>query len=230
MAELTPYSYRSGNSLLYRLPALGKLGILLLLSVLSFTASPVILSLCAILVFSGALNAQTAVRELFAGSRALLISSLFIVIIKTLSFEAPYANGAGFREGLLFVWRIMTVYSAAALFFSCTSTVELRSAAEKMETVLTSLPRRILFQMGNPKALRLKKLLEKNYGALALALMLAFIPRIFFVWETAQTAYTARYGKKGLRSLLYIVPLVTERMIEAAAESAIALQARGSGS
>ena len=56
-----------------------------------------------------------------------------------------------------------------------------------------------------------------------------FIPRFFEMWETANLACQARSCKRGLRRLLVLLPLVTEKMMEAAAETVLALEARGLG-
>jgi biotin transport system permease protein len=57
--------------------------------------------------------------------------------------------------------------------------------------------------------------------------MLGFLPRFFEVWEAANLAFEARAGKRGLRRLVILAPLVIERMMEAAAETADALDSRG---
>jgi energy-coupling factor transporter transmembrane protein EcfT len=64
--------------------------------------------------------------------------------------------------------------------------------------------------------------------ALAFALMLSFIPRFFEVWDDTHSALRARCGKASAWQILTVVlPLVCERMIEKAIETAAALEARG---
>ncbi|MDR0448261.1 MAG: energy-coupling factor transporter transmembrane protein EcfT [Treponema sp.] len=63
--------------------------------------------------------------------------------------------------------------------------------------------------------------------SLALTLMLGFLPRFFETWENARMAAKARGSAGGLKLLITILPLVTERMIETAAETAEALESRG---
>ena len=67
------------------------------------------------------------------------------------------------------------------------------------------------------------------FFSLGISLMLGFIPRFFELWETTNLACDARVCKRGPRRLLILVPLVTERMMEAAADTALALEARGLG-
>ncbi|MDR2110671.1 MAG: energy-coupling factor transporter transmembrane protein EcfT [Spirochaetaceae bacterium] len=57
--------------------------------------------------------------------------------------------------------------------------------------------------------------------------MLGFLPRFFEIWETVNLAYQARGGKGGIPRILILLPLVTERMMEIAAETAGALESRG---
>ncbi|MDR2313542.1 MAG: energy-coupling factor transporter transmembrane protein EcfT, partial [Spirochaetaceae bacterium] len=64
---------------------------------------------------------------------------------------------------------------------------------------------------------------------LGISLMLGFLPRFFELWEAADTAYRARGGRKGPGQMRTLIPLVTERMLEAAAETAQALESRGLG-
>jgi biotin transport system permease protein len=63
--------------------------------------------------------------------------------------------------------------------------------------------------------------------SLGLSLMLGFLPRFFEVWEASELAWESRGGKKNLRFLITIIPLVIERLMEAAAETAAALESRG---
>jgi energy-coupling factor transporter transmembrane protein EcfT len=104
--------------------------------------------------------------------------------------------------GVTIALRIFVPFAAAALLFAVTTMRELR--------------------------LSLKKVFG-NAVSLGIALMLGFIPRFFALWEMANEACTARAGKRGLRRLFLLLPLVTEQMMEAAADTAQALQSRGLG-
>jgi biotin transport system permease protein len=68
------------------------------------------------------------------------------------------------------------------------------------------------------------------FFSLGISLMLGFIPRFFDLWEASSLACDARSCRRGVRRLFVLVPLVTERMMEAAADTALALQARALGS
>jgi energy-coupling factor transporter transmembrane protein EcfT len=69
--------------------------------------------------------------------------------------------------------------------------------------------------------------LKRPRLSLGISLMLGFIPRFFAVWDTAELAYRARGGKPGAAQMALLLPLVIERMIEGAMETAAALESRG---
>jgi biotin transport system permease protein len=80
---------------------------------------------------------------------------------------------------------------------------------------------------GDTKIHKCKRPPERPRLSLGISLMLGFLPRFFEIWEEAKDAYTARAGKGGVSQLVVLIPLVTERMMEKAAETAGILEARG---
>ena len=110
--------------------------------------------------------------------------------------------------GVITALRIFVPFTAAALLFAVTTMRELRLSLAALE-----------IRLGRNTA----------FFSLGISLMLGFIPRFFELWETANLACDARVCKRGPRRLLLLVPLVTERMMEAAADTALALEARGLG-
>jgi energy-coupling factor transporter transmembrane protein EcfT len=76
-------------------------------------------------------------------------------------------------------------------------------------------------------ARRLRYRLERPRLSLGIALMLGFLPQFFEIWETVSAAYAARGGKKGLARIIALIPIVSEGMMERAAKTARALEARG---
>jgi energy-coupling factor transporter transmembrane protein EcfT len=103
----------------------------------------------------------------------------------------------GFLDGLRQALCILVSFAAASLVFSVTTMAEIRSS------------------LGNGRL------------SLGISLMLGFIPRFFAVWEEAEIAFKARGGKNGPARLVFLVPLTIEKMMEKAAETAEALEARG---
>ncbi|MDR0597617.1 MAG: energy-coupling factor transporter transmembrane protein EcfT [Treponema sp.] len=204
LGRAVPYAYRAGNSFLHRLGGGWKLLALFLISSLAFALGPPFLAAGSLLVIAGSLAAGMRPRELLRGIKPLLVMALLVTLCRTLAREpgetGAFLNRRGFTEGLVFGWGIVLAFCSASLFFSVTTMTEIKSSLDK---------------------LRLKRL------SLGLSLMLGFLPRFFAVWEGAELAYRARCGKRGLPQLLALVPLVMERMIISAGETAAALEARG---
>jgi biotin transport system permease protein len=118
---------------------------------------------------------------------------------------------------MLTVLRIFTAFAAAALLFAVTTMRDLRQSIGTIELWL----KKLFFPA---KANRGGVI----YFSLGLSLMLGFIPRFFDLWETSNLACEARSCRLH-RRLMILIPLVTELMMEAAAETAFALEARGLG-
>jgi biotin transport system permease protein len=141
-------------------------------------------------------------RELLRGVKPLFLMVLLAGLCRSIGSEGPafFFNHEGFVESLRFGWGILLAFSAASLFFSVTTMTEIKDSLDH---------------------LRLKHL------SLGISLMLGFLPRFFAIWENAELAYRARCGKKGLTQLRTLIPLVIERMIVSAGETAAALESRG---
>lgn len=206
-----PYAYRPGSSLVHRAPPLLKLFCLLAFSTTAFVFGLPASIGTAALVSGLALAAGIRPWELLRGFGPLLWLTALTVVSRSIR---PVENGPGWgfdarglAGGLIFAANLLESFAAGALFFAVTTQTELYRALDALE--------RRLFRRRQPR-----------FG-LALALMLGFIPRFFEAWEAAEAAYRARAGKQGLSMLLVLAPLVTERMLETAAETAAALEARG---
>jgi biotin transport system permease protein len=200
-----PYAYRPGNSILHRLPGGVKLLGLFLISTLAFVLGLPALAAGTLLVIAGSLAAGLGPWKLLRGSRPLLVMVLMVGLCRSISPEgagktAVFPNHEGAAASLLFGWSIILAFGAASLFFSVTTMTEIKDSLDR---------------------LHLKRL------SLGISLMLGFLPRFFAVWENAELAYRARCGKKGLPQLLTLIPLVMERMIVSAGETAAALEGRG---
>ena len=205
MAEVKPFSYCPGNTLLHRSPALLKLSILFLLSISTFT-SIYGLIVSSIIILVSSFIARINPKKLLCGCRLLLLISLFIIIFRGLNISFIPLMASINKEGLISGTRqglcILVSFAAGNLLFSVTTMQELRDSLDNI------LPSRL------------------NIFSLGLTLMLGFIPRFFQIWEMVNLAYQARGGKKGLISLFFTIPYCTERMITSAVETASALESR----
>jgi biotin transport system permease protein len=124
----------------------------------------------------------------------------------------------GFTAGLFFGAGLVLSFAVGALFFSVTTMTELRRSLD----ALPAAPRRLFSRLTGSRL----KPPEAGWSRLGLgiSLMLGFLPRFFEIWEEARAAYQARGGGKA--GHFRLIPLVTVRMVELAAETALALESR----
>jgi len=217
--SFTPFSYRAGKTVLHRLPAGLKLLSVIAVSAAAFsTIYGLAISIAVLLIVSSA--ARIAPWVLLKGSRPLVVLACLIIILKTVRLETPMADIHGLIEGLGVSLRILVTFTAAALLFTVTTIRELRLSLASLELTLKRLFFRLPAHPGSAAP-------STAYFSLGLSLMLGFIPRFFELWEISSLACEARSCRRGLRRMFILVPLVTERMMEAAAETAQALVARG---
>jgi len=214
----TPWAYLVGNTPLHRCPAGIKLILLLLLSAAS-VLGPFGAAGAAALILAGAFSAGLGPRTLFAGSRPLVIMLLLFTAFRIFSVDGGLSvDIPALQSGLSLAAGILVCFAAASLFFAVTTTTEVRHSLARAESFVT---RPFLGKNRPTNAGKQGRL------SLSLALMLGFLPLFFEHWENARLAALARGCRGGIRMVVAILPLVTERMIEAAAETADALESRG---
>jgi biotin transport system permease protein len=232
IARYAPFCYRGGSTPLHRASAGIKLAGLLVLSAAAFGSLPA-LAVSALLVAVFAVLARIKPWQLLRGAKPLTVLALFLLIFKTVD---PASEGfyfwrlhlpisrAGFVEGLFLALRIFVSFAAGSLLFAVTTMGSLRRFLARAERGIFVFFRRLLRantsknEAGNVRYSRI---------SLGISLMLGFLPRFFELWEDANLACDARCGKKGLYRIKVLIPLVTERMMETAADTAEALEARG---
>ena len=202
----TPWAYRKGKGLLYVTPAGIKLVLLLGLSASVFFIGYFLLPFACLVIIVFSVNSKIRPWELLSGAAALGILCLGITAFQSLDFPPLGFNSEGFREGILLSLRMGLSFSACALLFLTTTMGEIQRSLSSAESFL-----------------RLKNLRL----SLGISLMLGFLPRFFEVWEDTELAWKSRAGKKGLSKLIFLIPLVLDRMMEKAAETAEALESRG---
>jgi biotin transport system permease protein len=223
----TPYSYRPGNTALHRLNPALKLLALLGITTAVFLFGFYALTGAAALLMVCAFTARIKPWELLRGIKPVWIMSLFVTISRSIIFEPPWFSFSGCAAGLLFSGNMVVCFAAGALLFSVTTMTELKDSLEKIERLILRAPVFFLRRSGRPALVEAASRLERPKLSLAIPLMLGFLPRFFEIWEAAHTAYAARSGKKGIRATLTLAPLVTGRMLEIAAETALAMESRG---
>jgi biotin transport system permease protein len=229
--QLTPYAYRPGATFLHRMYGGVKLLGLFLVSLIAFFSGPG-LAVSGLILILGAISAKIRPWELLRGSRPIVVIAFFVLILRTLPSESEtlVLNLSGFYSGVLFGVGLIISFSAGSLLFSVTTMMELRDSLGKSETFLRSVPIMLLKKSSKEWAVHWVRRLEKSrisHLSLGISLMLGFLPRFFAIWEEVTAAYQARAGKKGVSQMILLIPLVTERMIERAMETATALESRG---
>ncbi|MDR3147365.1 MAG: energy-coupling factor transporter transmembrane protein EcfT [Treponema sp.] len=203
-----PFGYRPGRSFLHRCPALLKLLALVLLSIFAYTSLP---GLCAaaLAIALAAMAAGIRPWETLRGSRPVLLLALLFLALRIVELDwggAPFLRVKtatvpdGLRQGL----SMIVSFAGGALLFAVTTMGELRDSLGRL---------RGLSRLG-----------------LALSLTLGFLPRFFELWEASDLAWRARGGRQNLARVATLIPQVAERMLEAAFNTAEALEARGLGS
>jgi biotin transport system permease protein len=236
---MIPFAYRSGPSPLHRCPAALKLAGLLALSVGAFY-SVYGLAAGAVLLAAGALTAGFRPWELLRGSKTVVALAVLLILVRSLRFgepgltAGPQAAGlpvlsaegfwGGLHQGLCFILS----FAAGTLLFAVTTMQELRDSLGGVEAAAINRFLRLarFFRPGTRGGPPVKRRAYSGFS-LGLSLMLGFLPRFFEIWENANLAFDARAGKRGLRRLIILIPLVIERMMESAGETAEALDSRG---
>jgi biotin transport system permease protein len=232
--RVTVFGYRAGKTLLHRMPAGLKLIFVIIISAFAFV-SVYGLAASVLLLLIACAFARIPPHSLLKGSKPLVILSLCIILLKSIIVEGegitvsglhiPFISGKGFLQGLLAAPGLFVPFAAAALLFGVTTMRELRLSLALVEKGLTC-----KFPRKGAKAQRTQR--EEGhipFLSLGLSLMLGFIPRFFEMWDDANLACDSRSCKRGLRRMFLLLPLVTERMMEASANTALALEARAWG-
>jgi biotin transport system permease protein len=201
------FGYRAERTLLHRTPAGLKLAFVIIISALALV-SLYGLAVSIILILLASAAARIPPYVLLKGSKPLFFLSLCIIALNFIKED--------FCGGLINALRIFVPFSAAALLFSVTTMRELRLSLAFIEKKIAG-----IFFPGRKNTL---------FFSLGISLMLGFIPRFFALWDDANLACDSRSCRRGLRRLPLLLPLVTELMMEASANTALALEARAFGS
>ncbi|MDR1177937.1 MAG: hypothetical protein LBK64_03840, partial [Spirochaetaceae bacterium] len=136
--ELRAFSYKNRTSPLHTLSPGIKLVFLLALSsaVFIFGFAALIPGILLILVL--AFIAGVGIADLLRGSRMLLISALFVMVLRSLNVTAPYFSPEGFIEGLNFALSLLFCFASASLFFSVSSLSGILASLSRAELFIRS--------------------------------------------------------------------------------------------
>ncbi|MCX7655729.1 MAG: energy-coupling factor transporter transmembrane protein EcfT [Treponemataceae bacterium] len=214
MYDQSAFTFIPGKGFLYQIKAGWKLAGLFVLSVLSLWRElSFLFSLDMVLLFLVYLS-RLSLKNLFGGAKGLFITLGIILFVQSL--RIPEQEGyvlplvisySALVGGLPLVVGVITTYLGAAMVYTTTPLWEMRRLLENIEGRL--FPKR------------------RSWISFALAMVLAFIPRIFELWQETETAYVLRGGKRGIQELLVLLPLMLERLFQEGSERSAAMECRG---
>lgn len=207
---LTPWSYRKGSSPLHKIGAGRKLAFLFFLSLAAFFPGSEIRSLAVlagIVLIIAVLSviAGIAPWTLLRGSGPLFIIVFAVFLFQGIDINPPGFSSEGIFTGAIFCIRIGAAFVAGSLLFAVTTITEIKKSITRLEAALH---------------------LEKIRIGLSISLMLAFLKRFFEIWEDINLAWKSRGGRRNLSHLIILAPLLLEKMMLKAAETASAMESR----
>jgi len=208
----TPWSYQKISTPLHRLNAGFKLCVLLALSLLAFFPAPhkqsfAILAGIAAILIALSFIAKIGPAALLRGGLPLIFFVLTVFLVRGIELSPFGFNKDGIWETAIFCLRLCAAFAAGTLLFTVTTPTEIRKSLSHLESAVH---------------------IEKLKIGLGISLMLAFLSRFFEIWEDVNLAWESRGGKNKItRRLVTLIPLVIERLMIKAGETAEALESRG---
>ncbi|WP_428770595.1 CbiQ family ECF transporter T component [Treponema sp. HNW] len=172
------FSYRSGKSFIHKMPAVVKVILLFALPATVFFVSPLYCFIWIGINAGAALYAGFGIRQQILDLKPLAYYVFFLILVQAVSFIA--GSDTSIRPLIELILKLVCALQITSLFFNTTTSLELKSALEKI------LPARI---------------------ALLFVLFLAFIPMLFSVWARLELSWKARAGKNGVKKLFVLLPV-----------------------
>ena len=205
MGVVTAFSYKQGKTFLHKCPAWIKILLIPLISLLAFMLPPfvVIFLVAAQALLSFCLG--ISLREQLCDLRAILYYSAILLFAKLVS-----GNFSELSTTLFMLIKLFCVMQTASLVFKCSTSLQIRQGLESIELAVR----------------RFFKLKAKAPISQTLSLFICFIPMVSKNWAQAKKAWYARGGKKSVRMLLVLLPVLFSVGIKEAYNSAKALTIR----
>ncbi len=138
MAELTPFSYRPGASVLHLQDVRFKLAFIVIISIASMKAYFISLSVLSFALFSAIFIIHLPLKSILKELRYFFIFLIFVFAARALStpgtplieFIGIDITRQGIYNGTLVCWRMLLIVLAGLLFVSTTRPSEIRAAVE----------------------------------------------------------------------------------------------------
>ena len=208
----TSFSYKEGKSFLHRCPAIIKILFIPLISLLLFKLPPAFAAGLFLLQTILAFCLGFTLGEQLCDLKPLLYYAIILLLFKLAG--AIFYKNFDFLPSLLMLLKLLGVMQTASLVFKTSTSLQLRQGLENMEKSLR----------------RLFHLKTKTPLSNALALFICFIPQVWQNWEAIKKAWFARGGKKSLRMLIVLLPVLFSLGMKQAYNTARALSVRGCNS
>lgn len=214
--ETALFSYRYGNTFLYKIPPTMKIILLFLLPLILFSCPmPILILSFFIFLFVGLLNG-ISLFEIVKNIKPVFYYAFFLIIAHVLSVfsvflrDPSFINATVFIPGMdtfLIIARIITAMECTSLFFFSTTSLELKEGIAKLEALLT---------------------FNKSSGKLSqtFALFILFIPTVFSVWTQLNNAWKARGGKNSIKKLYALIPPFISILLHKAHTTELSLRNR----
>jgi energy-coupling factor transporter transmembrane protein EcfT len=138
MADLTLFSYRSGDSVLHQFDVRFKIIGLLFISIVSLNLSALSLAILSAPLTLLAINCRLTLTSFFREIRFFLLLLLIILVAHTLSSKGTIAfrfyflsiSLQGLYEGALICWRLLLILLVGLLFVTTTRPSEIKAAVQ----------------------------------------------------------------------------------------------------
>ena len=211
---ITAFSYKQGNSFLHKCPAWIKILFLPAVSIavfmLPWQVSLVIIIIQTITGFC----LRFTLREQLCDLRAVLYYAAFLIFAKLVGGLFSSALNKDFLVDFLptvfLLLKLLCVMQTASIIFKTSTALQIRQGLEKMELAVR-------------KILHLK---NRTTISQTLALFICFIPQVSKNWAQTKRAWIARGGKKSLRMLIVLLPVLFSVGMKQAYNSARAIAVR----
>lgn len=177
--QVFAFSYKPGNSLLHRCPAIVKILIVPVLSVLIFML-PVWFSLgMIVLQLVVALALHFTLREIFCDLKVVFFYALMLALVKLITLLVGGATGS-WIETLYMLSKLLCMMQLASIFLRTSTSLELRRGFE---------------------------IFGVNAVSQTLSLFVCFIPLVSKIWRQTEQAWRIRAGKNSLKKYAVLLPV-----------------------
>lgn len=210
------FSYKPGNSFLHKCPAIVKIFLIPALSVCVFKFSPVFCFFLILFQTIIAFAVKFSVKEQIADLKPIIFYAVLLIFARIVSF---LLNSSDFsfvefvkseKANAIMLLKLFCTVQSASLFFKTSTSLEIRSGIEKIETFVR-------------KIFCLKK---SNNLTNAISLFVMFIPLVSKNWQQAKKAWISCGGKTNLKMYAILLPVLFSVGIKQAYNAAKAVVIR----